>query len=44
MDYRNTLKENGVNVSVNDMVIRAAALALKDVPRQTRSGKRGRVS
>ena len=32
LDYRKTLKENGINVSVNDMVIRAAALALKDVP------------
>ena len=42
MDYRNTLKENGVNVSVNDMVIRAAALALKDVPQANAQWQEGK--
>ena len=44
MDYRKTLKENGVNVSVNDMVIRAAALALKDVPQANAQWQEGRAS
>ena len=42
MDYRKTLKENGVNVSVNDMVIRAAALALKDVPQANAQWQEGK--
>ena len=32
LEYRQVLKEAGIKVSVNDMVIRAAALALRDVP------------
>ena len=42
VDYRKTLKENGVNVSVNDMVIRAAALALKDVPQANAQWQEGK--
>ena len=32
LNYRKTLKQVGVKVSVNDLVIVAAALALRDVP------------
>lgn len=32
LKLRVTLKDSGINVSVNDMVIKAAARALKDVP------------
>ena len=42
LDYRKTLKDNGINVSVNDMVIRAAALALKDVPQANAQWQEGR--
>lgn len=32
IEYRKILKDAGIRVSLNDMVIRAAALALRDVP------------
>jgi pyruvate dehydrogenase E2 component (dihydrolipoamide acetyltransferase) len=32
LKFRSVLKKNGINVSVNDLVIKAAALALRDVP------------
>lgn len=32
LKFRSTLKKSGISVSVNDLVIKAAALALRDVP------------